>query len=244
MGRSKAMLPFGPETLLERVVRLLGEAVDVTVVVAAPGQKLPELPPSVVVAHDRQPDRGPLEGLAVGLQILADRAVPTGEGRREKGEGRGDSGESPGSRPSPPAPRPSPPVSAFVTACDVPLLKPVFVRRMIELSAGHEIAVPHVGGFDQPLAAVYHISVLPYVEALLEADRLRPAFLFDQVSTRRVTADELTDVDPELQSLANVNSPEEYRAILARAGFPDETSAGSGLQSRTPEEESKKWPRT
>jgi molybdopterin-guanine dinucleotide biosynthesis protein A len=193
MGQPKVMLPFGPERLLQRVVRLLGEAVDVTVVVAALGQELPALPPSIIVAHDRHPDRGPLEGLAVGLQTLGDRAE-----------------------------------AAFVTACDVPLLRPALVRRMIALSAGHEIAVPHLGGFDQPLAAVYHKSVLPHVEALLEAGRLRPAYLFDRVSTRRVTADQLVDVDPELQSLANVNSPEDYSALLKRAGFPHEASRSVG----------------
>jgi molybdopterin-guanine dinucleotide biosynthesis protein A len=126
----------------------------------------------------------------------------------------------------------------------VPLLKPVFVRRMIELSAGYEIAVPHVGGFDQPLAAVYQISVLPHVEALLGADRLRPAYLFALVRTRRVTADELTDVDPELQSLANVNSPEEYRAILERAGLSRRVPGALGEDLGTPEEEPKPWPRT
>jgi molybdopterin-guanine dinucleotide biosynthesis protein A len=255
MGRSKVMLPFGPETMLGRVARLLSQAVDVIVVVAAAGQELPELPPSIILAHDRQPDRGPLEGLAVGLRSLAARwgvCVNTTPARRrapESGEERVDNGEGPASRPlspappparlvphpSPLAPRPSPLVSAFVTACDVPLLKPAFVRRMLELSAGHEIAVPHVGGFDQPLAAVYHLSVLPHVETLLAADRLRPAYLFDRVRTRRVTAEELTGVDPELQSLANVNSPEDYRAILRLAGFPHEASSTVAEDPRMPQ---------
>ncbi len=184
MGRSKLLLPFGPETMLQRVVRLLSRAVDVTVVVAAPGQQLPDLPRAVILAHDRHADRGPLEGLAAGLRALGDRAE-----------------------------------FAFVSACDVPLLSPALVRRMIELSAGHDIAVPHVDGFDQTLAAVYRSSILPEVETLLAAGRRRLAELFERVRTRRVTADELSDVDPELQSLTNVNSPEDYQAILARAGF-------------------------
>ena len=53
MGRDKASLPFGPELMLQRVVRLLGEVVDPRkiVVVAAPGQSLPELPAGVTVAQ-------------------------------------------------------------------------------------------------------------------------------------------------------------------------------------------------
>ena len=45
MGVPKATLPFGPETMLQRVVRLLGTVVSPIVVVAARGQELPELPP-------------------------------------------------------------------------------------------------------------------------------------------------------------------------------------------------------
>jgi molybdopterin-guanine dinucleotide biosynthesis protein A len=108
---------------------------------------------------------------------------------------------------------------AFVTACDVPLLVPNFVRRMLELVEGHDVAVPHIDGYDQPLAAVYSCGVLPHVERLLAANRLRPAYLFDLVRTRRVAADELTCVDPRLESLFNVNSPEDYELSLRRAGI-------------------------
>jgi len=193
MGRPKATLPFGPERMLQRVVRLVGQAVEPVVVVAAAGQELPELPPGVGVLRDRRPDRGPLEGMAVGLRALAGRVE-----------------------------------AAFVTACDVPLLVPSLVRRVVELAGGYDAAVPHVGGLDHPLAAVYHTSVLGAIEALLAADRLRPAWLFDQVRTRRIAADELQDVDPGLESLANVNGPADYLAALARSGLepPDEPPVG------------------
>uniref|UniRef100_A0A7C2JYQ4 Probable molybdenum cofactor guanylyltransferase n=1 Tax=Schlesneria paludicola TaxID=360056 RepID=A0A7C2JYQ4_9PLAN len=75
MGRDKATLPFGPESLLQRVVRLLSTVVDAgdIVVVAAADQILPTLPVEVVVARDLQPERGPLEGLASGLAALPGR---------------------------------------------------------------------------------------------------------------------------------------------------------------------------
>lgn len=184
MGRPKAMLPFGPERMIQRVVRLLGEAVAPIVVVAAADQELPELPPSVLVARDRLPDRGPLEGIAAGLGALAGRAE-----------------------------------AAYVTACDVPLLVPGFVRRVIELAAGYDVAVPHVGGRDEPLAAVYRASVRPVVEELLAAGRLRPPLLFDRVRTRRIPREALVDADPALDTIANVNTLADYRAALARAGF-------------------------
>jgi molybdopterin-guanine dinucleotide biosynthesis protein A len=70
MGAPKALLPFGPEVMLQRVVRLLGQAVEPIVVVAAAGQELPELPTDVIVVRDRREYRGPLEGLAGGLAAL------------------------------------------------------------------------------------------------------------------------------------------------------------------------------
>ena len=70
MGLSKAMLPFGPERLLQRVVRLLRQAVDEIVVVAAPRQQLPELTPEVRIVYDRAEGRGPMEGMFRGLSSL------------------------------------------------------------------------------------------------------------------------------------------------------------------------------
>src|SRR5665213_1866270 len=70
MGRSKALLAFGPETMLERVVRLLALAVERIVVVASSRQKLPPLPAGVCVVRDRRQRQGPLEGLAAGLAAL------------------------------------------------------------------------------------------------------------------------------------------------------------------------------
>jgi molybdopterin-guanine dinucleotide biosynthesis protein A len=70
MGRPKAWLPFHGEFMLERVARILGEAVAPIVVVAAPGQELPPLPDSIAIVRDANQGRGPLEGLAAGLRHL------------------------------------------------------------------------------------------------------------------------------------------------------------------------------
>ena len=184
MGVSKATLPFGPETMLQRVVRILGTVVSPVVVVAAQGQSLPELPDQVIRAVDEREQRGPLEGLRAGLKALPDFVD-----------------------------------AAYVTSCDVPLLVPGFVSRMIELLGDHDIAVMEVDGFAHPLSAVYRRATLPKVESLLEQDKLRPVFLFDAVRTRRVQPVEMISVDPELSTLRNLNTPEDYAKALADAGL-------------------------
>lgn len=73
MGRPKAQLPFGPELMLERVVRILSTVVSHIVVVAAADQELPPLPEGVLLVRDEREGRGPLEGLRGGMKELARR---------------------------------------------------------------------------------------------------------------------------------------------------------------------------
>jgi molybdopterin-guanine dinucleotide biosynthesis protein A len=184
MGTAKATLPFGPETMLQRVVRLLGTVVSPIVVVAAREQELPDLPDGVLITRDEREARGPLEGLRAGLKALPDSVD-----------------------------------SAYVTSCDVPLLVPAFVERMIELMGDHDIAVMEIDGFTHPLSAIYRRDTLPHIELLLAQDRLRPAFLFDAVRTRRVQTVEMTAVDPELRTLRNLNTRDDYLKALADQGL-------------------------
>lgn len=107
--------------------------------------------------------------------------------------------------------------AAYACACDVPLLKSQFVRRMIDLLGNHQVVVPQVGDYFEPLAAVYRLEVLAQVNALLEEDKRRPVFLFTSVDTRAVQRDELLEVDPKLDSLRNCNRREDYEQALVDA---------------------------
>jgi molybdopterin-guanine dinucleotide biosynthesis protein A len=73
MGRPKEWLPFGDETLLQRIVRVEGAVARPVVVAARRGQELPPLPPEVCIVHDAIEDFGPLAGIAAGLAALDGR---------------------------------------------------------------------------------------------------------------------------------------------------------------------------
>jgi molybdopterin-guanine dinucleotide biosynthesis protein A len=75
MGRDKATLPFGPETMLQRVVRRLAEAAQPIVVVAAEHQVVPMLPGDVRVIRDPVAQRGPWQGISAGLHALDNQTV-------------------------------------------------------------------------------------------------------------------------------------------------------------------------
>lgn len=187
MGRPKAFLPFGGELLLERVVRRVAEVAAPIVVVAGPGQELPPLPRDVVIGRDPVSGRGPLAGIEVGLELLGARAS-----------------------------------AAFVSATDTPFLEPALVRRLAALlEEPFDAVVPFQNGHAEPLCAVYACSLLAEIQALLAADRLAAHLLARRSRTRHAdTAVLLEDpllraADPELRSLRNVNTPEDYAAALA-----------------------------
>ncbi len=106
--------------------------------------------------------------------------------------------------------------AVFATACDAPFLRAEVVELLFESLGDHDVAVAEAEGYLHPLCAVYRPRVAPILAALLAAGRRRPVFLYDEVPTVRVSEADLRRVDPELDSLQNLNTPEAYDAALAR----------------------------
>jgi len=177
MHRDKASLPFGDQTMLERIVSVVSQVVDEVWVVAREGQTVAG---DFRIARDPAEGLGPLAGLAAGLRSMsAERA--------------------------------------FLTTCDVPLLKAAYVARLLELSRGYPIAVPVVAEHTMVTSAVYSREVLPIAEELLRQGRLRPLFLVEAFDARIVSEAELREVDAKLDSLRDCNTPEAYREALRMA---------------------------
>jgi len=119
---------------------------------------------------------------------------------------------------------------AFVCSTDLPFLHSAFVTAVLrgfgtpsgETEADVDVVLPHVHGYRQPMAAGYRTDLAPRVEKLIAAQRWRPAHLFEEVLVRQLDetallADRrLATVDPALDSVLNINTPEDYRAARAR----------------------------
>jgi molybdopterin-guanine dinucleotide biosynthesis protein A len=187
MGRPKGWLPFGPELLLQRVVRLVSQSVGRVVVVGAPGQVFPELPPNTTFKTDPVEGRGPLAGLATGLEAIgADTSL------------------------------------VYATATDAPFLAPGWVARLADLIGDADLVIPRIEGQLYPLAALYRRETIrPIVRSLRDCGCSRLLDLADAARSREVGTDELLAVDPDLATLKGVNTPDEYRAALLRAGVSD-----------------------
>jgi molybdenum cofactor guanylyltransferase len=191
MGTPKAALEWHGSTLLRRTAGILARVTNgPVVVVRAPGQDLPDLPNGTFLADDPREGKGPVQGIAAGLAAL---------------RGRAD--------------------IAFISSTDMPFLHPAFARRVLRVledSETTDVALPLARGFKQPLAAAYRVSLADTAERLVAEDQLRPAFLFGQCTTE--TLDDaalkqdpvLAALDPDLDSVVNVNTPADYEAARAR----------------------------
>ena len=192
MGRPKAALEWHGITLLERVVGIVGRVVDgPVVVVRAPGQELPALPPDVRVAVDAREGRGPLQGLAAGLAAV--------------GDGRAAAYVS-----STDVPLLHP---AFVeTVLRIAEREDVDVALPVAQGFRHPLAAAYRTSL---LPAVERLIAEDRMKPafLFESARVRE---LDEAELLRHR--ELADADPELLSLLNVNDPAEYERARARSG--------------------------
>ena len=112
--------------------------------------------------------------------------------------------------------------AAFVCATDLPFLHPAYVRRVTRALAGHDIALPVVGGYRQPLAAAYRTALAERAADLLREGRSRVGQLAEGSDVRLLEEQDLLedprvrDLDPQLDSVAGVNDRQEYDLARAR----------------------------
>ena len=194
MGRPKETLAFEGEPLLARVVGRVAAVARPVVVVAAPGQALPTLPPWARIARDAGEGGGPVEGLAAGFAAFGPEIQAVFVTTTD---------------------------APFVHAA---LVRRLVALRSTADGPPWDAVVPVVAGRAQPLCAIYATRVHAEVRAMLRDGQRRAGLLADRVRTlfadeAVLLADPaLRAADGELLSLRGVNTPAEYEAALARGG--------------------------
>ena len=105
---------------------------------------------------------------------------------------------------------------AAVVACDLPFVTGELFVRLASLRENFEAVVPvQRDGRRQPLCALYRARPAGERAAeLIAAGERRPRALLDQLRTRLVAFDELSDLAGAELFFTNVNTPEDY--ALAR----------------------------
>lgn len=111
---------------------------------------------------------------------------------------------------------------AFFAACDMPFLNPALIAFLKEEAKGVDVVIPNAVGELHTLHAIYSKSCLPFIEELIQADRLKVTGFLPHVKVKVIGEEVIRRFDPDLLSLFNVNTPED----LALAKRLAETRAG------------------
>lgn len=189
MGMDKARLRFPGGTLLERVVRRMGEVAGVVVLSLAHDQDpatLPPLPAGVLTVRDREADQGPLWGLAEGFRQVDGRA-----GRVVV----------------------MPVDMPFFT----PPWMARLVDGLADEGGPYRACLYEHEGFSNALTAAYDTALRDRLERLQAENRRRPIYLIEDEPTRVIPVGPEAAAGGG-HPLTDVDTPEAYRDALLAEG--------------------------
>ncbi len=108
----------------------------------------------------------------------------------------------------------------LVLSVDMPLMTPEFLRWLLERAqnSGELIVVPDALGGPQPLCAVYRRPLHSLAEQALKEDDYKIGHLFSRTPTRYVSEAEIGEAGFSPQVFRNVNTSEEYEALMRDEG--------------------------
>ena len=110
---------------------------------------------------------------------------------------------------------------SFVVACDMPFVDEDVILYLKEQIDDYDVVVPQTSRGLEPLHAFYSRNCIQPIRRCLNEEKLRIIDFFAEVKVKVVHEQELKGLDGSTQSLANLNTPEEYRKYFNTV-IPDE----------------------
>jgi len=184
LGMDKTQLLFKNQTFLERVVDQVSQVCSPIVLVGDTDFGYHKLPKSILFDSDHQTNKGPLEGIRVGLERLSTTVE-----------------------------------FAFVTSCDVPLLRPELIRYLFENLNQHDAIIPVSDSRVFGMTAIYRTSLHEQLGERITSNQLRVSEIAGAVNSAQPNVETLRKIDPNLDSMTNVNSAQDYFNLLSRFGL-------------------------
>ena len=97
---------------------------------------------------------------------------------------------------------------AFISACDTPFLKKEMVETVIgRIEAQIDIVMPETSAGFEPLCAAYSKRCLEAAQNNLEQEKLKITRTFRKSRIKTISEKVLRQIDPELRSFFNINTP-------------------------------------
>lgn len=104
-----------------------------------------------------------------------------------------------------------------VLPCDHPHMKVQVLNFLLERAEGHEAAVPRwPNGYLEPLVAVYDaVKLKEAARRVWSRGLMKLSLVIDELTdVVFVPMEEIREVDPELESFVNINSPDDLESIV------------------------------
>jgi len=80
----------------------------------------------------------------------------------------------------------------FVTACDMPFINKGLVKYLLaQASADDDAVVPVIGGYPEPLGAVYKRTCIKYIEKVIRADLYQVKSFYKYINVKYIPEEEL-----------------------------------------------------
>ncbi len=194
MGFDKFELPFGERTFLQCVFEKLRDSVEGPIVAAASETTLERVRRIADAIDDSR------------LEVVVDELADSGpvEGIRcglVALAGRARWG--------------------FVTGCDVPMLRSQVVDLLVDAAkdSRRQAVLPHRGARIYGITALYRTDIGTTIEAMIGRNELRVSDLAKYLDCRMIDVEQLREVDPQFDSIQNVNSPGQYLEYLRAHGL-------------------------
>jgi molybdopterin-guanine dinucleotide biosynthesis protein A len=101
---------------------------------------------------------------------------------------------------------------AFISACDTPFLKKEIVETIIgKIEPQIDIVMPETSAGFEPLCAAYSKRCLNSAQHHLEQEKLKIIKTFRKSRIKTISEKVLCEIDPDLQSFFNINTPEDLK---------------------------------
>lgn len=100
---------------------------------------------------------------------------------------------------------------SFITACDMPFVKPEMIRILCHASCGRDAAIPIWKGVPQPLCGVYSVRCLKALREMRATRRFSVRDIFSRVETVFLEEREILRIDPQGLSFVDIDTPEDYK---------------------------------
>jgi molybdopterin-guanine dinucleotide biosynthesis protein A len=101
---------------------------------------------------------------------------------------------------------------AYVTACDTPFANQSVIEYIVgQIEPGVDVIVPRTDDGLESLSAVYSKGCIPQIENNLEKNIFMIKKIFRKKKVKEIPVEQLKKIDPQMQFIFNVNTPEDLK---------------------------------